>query len=351
MKTTPAVVLTIAVAALGGASCRSTPTASAPTPAAVSPDTWATVDGRTISRDTVDKAYRRTRDLATTLAPEEELTAKLSVLNEIIVQELLIAKAGELKISVPESDLETAYNNAKSNMKEEAFQEELQRRNVTAADMRESLRRELLTQKVLEQEVVSKISVSDQDVSDFFNANKDRFNVKEEAYALAQIVVTPVRDPQPTNRTGDDATTAEQATAKTAMLMERLKGGASFRDLALDFSEDADSASRGGDLGLVPVSRLMQAPPAMRNAVLKKEPGSVTVASLGGTHTIVLVMAHEMPGQRDLSMPAVKDGITQTLKARKEQLLRAAFLTALQSDTKVVNHLARRVVDNKGKVP
>ena len=37
--------------------------------------------------------------------------------------------------------------------------------------------------------------------------------------------------------------------AKVQMLMERLKGGASFQDLAMRYSEDADSAPRGGDLG------------------------------------------------------------------------------------------------------
>ena len=133
--------------------------------------------------------------------------------------------------------------------------------------MREGLRRELLTQKVIEQEVGSKVAVTDQEVSDFFNANRAQFNVPEEGYHLAQIVVTPVRDPQLANRTGDDAATPQAAEAKVQMLMERLKAGASFRDLAVGYSEDPESAPRGGDLGLVPVSRLKQAPPQLRDAV------------------------------------------------------------------------------------
>ena len=50
-------------------------------------------------------------------------------------------------------------------------------------------------------------------------------------------------------------------------------------------------------------------------------------------------------------MPAVRDGITQTLRGRKEQLLRAAYLTAIRSDAQVVNYLARRLVENKGTMP
>src|SRR5678815_3426844 len=100
------------------------------------------------------------------------------------------------------------------------------------------------------------------------------------------------------------------------MLMERLKAGASFRDLAVGYSEDAESAARGGDLGFVPVSRLKQAPPALRDAVLNKAPGSVNVASANGAYTLVLVVAHEPAGQRDLSTPGMKERITETLRGR-----------------------------------
>jgi hypothetical protein len=46
----------------------------------------------------------------------------------------------------------------------------------------------------------------------------------------------------------------------------------------------------------------------------------------------------------------VKDAITQTLKNRKEQLLRTAYLSAARGDAAVVNYQARRVVESSGKV-
>jgi parvulin-like peptidyl-prolyl isomerase len=164
-------------------------------------------------------------------------------------------------------------------------------------------------------------------------------------------VITPVRDTRITNRTGDDAATPQAAAAKVQMLAERLKAGADFRDLALGYSEDADSAPRGGDMGLVPVSQLKQAPPPLRDAVLNKDAGSVNLATMNGAYALVLVLAHEQAGQRDLSLPAVRDGITQTLRGRKEQLLRAAYLTAIRSDAQVTNYLARRLVESKGVMP
>jgi peptidyl-prolyl cis-trans isomerase SurA len=343
-------VLNMLVAVSFAAGCRSTPAPSATPAPAVSPDAWAVVDGRTITRDAVEKAYRRMGNPAQPPSAEEALAAKLSLLNELIVQDILLARARELKIQVPESDIDNAYGDAKKNITDDDFQKELSRRELTPADMREALGRELLAEKVIQQEVGSKVTVTDQEVTAFFNANRAQFNVAEEAYHIAQIAITPGRDPQLANRTGDDAATPQAAAAKAQMIMERLKTGASFGDLAMDYSEDPESAPRGGDLGLVPLSRLKQAPPPLRDAVLKGQPGSARLVSGGGAHTIVLVVSHEPAGQRDLSMPAVRERITQTLRTRREQLLRGAYLTTARSDAEVVNYLARRIVESQGKI-
>jgi parvulin-like peptidyl-prolyl isomerase len=132
--------------------------------------------------------------------------------------------------------------------------------------------------------------------------------------------------------------------------MERLKAGASFGDVAADYSEDPETSARGGDLGLVAVSALKQAPPPLQKAVLGQKPGTVNVATSNGVHTIVAVIAHEEAGERTLSTPGVKEAITETLRNRKEQLLRTAYLSAARNDADVTNHQARRVLEAQGKV-
>jgi peptidyl-prolyl cis-trans isomerase SurA len=309
------------------------------------------VDGREISGDDVEKAYRRTSQGEPPSSEEEVLSAKLGVLNELIVQDILLAKARELKVEVTDAEIDAAFNEGKQNIPDATFQQELAKRNLTAADMRDGIRRELLSQKLLDREVSSKITVSDQDLTAFFEANRAQFNLPETSYQIAQIVVTPVRDANLTNRTGDDATTPEMAERKAQMLMERLKSGAAFADLARDFSEDPQSAPRGGDLGLVPISALNQAPQPLRDAVLKSTPGTVSAVSGGGAHSLVLFVAKEEAGQRDLSTPGIREQLTNTLKQRKEQLLRTAYLSAARSDATVNNVVARRVLETPGKMP
>jgi peptidyl-prolyl cis-trans isomerase SurA len=334
--------------ALLTAACNRTP--AAPAGPTVTADTWVVVNGKAITRQDVDKAYRRSRDAGATASEEEAVLAKIGMLDDLIIQEILLSKATELKVDVPQSELDTAEANAKKNIPDDVFQQQLTQRGLTPADMRESLRRELVTQKVIAHEVTDKITVGDQEITDFFNANKAQFNLPEEAYHLAQIVITPGPDQQLANGTGDDATTPQAAAQKVQMLMERLKAGAPFRELAAGYSEDPETAARGGDLGLVPMSRLQQAPQQLKNAVLGKTAGTVNVAASNGAYTLVLVVSHEPAGQRDLNTPGMKDNLLASLKGRKEQVLRAAFITAARNDAKVEHYLARRLVEAKGVV-
>ena len=317
---------------------------------AVSPDTWAVVDGRQISREEVDRAYRRAQDGQQPLSEEESLAIKLNLLEELILNEILIARAQALKVEVSEKELDDAFNEARKNIPEEAFQQELARRNLTVADMRDGLRRDLIAQKMMEQEITSKVTVTEQEVIDFFNANRAQFNFEEDTFHLAQIVVTPVAEPQIVNRTGDDAATPQTAQAKTAMIMQRLKEGAPFAQLAMDYSEDPESTPRGGDLGFVPLSTINQAPPALRDVVLNVAPGSARVVTQNGVHTIVYVVAKEPAGQRDLSSPGVRDQIMEGLRARREQLLRSAYIAEARSGADITNYLAQRLVENQGKL-
>jgi peptidyl-prolyl cis-trans isomerase SurA len=343
-----AFLLTVAVAG-----CRSNDGSPAARPAA-GPNVWAAVDGRQITRDEVEKAYRREGPTQQQLqqqprAEEQVLNDKLQLLNQMIAQELLIAKAGELKVEVTDTELDNAYNEAKKNITDDQFNKELAGRNLTAADMRDSLRRDMLANKVMEREVVSKVTVTDDEIKQFFEANRSAFNRPEDAYHIAQIVVTPVRANQQVNRSGNDAGSPQEAQAKAQMLMERIKAGASFAELAADFSEDPESAQRGGDLGFVPISQLNRVPAPLRDAVLNAQPGAVNLVGIQGGQTIVLVVAKDTAGQKDPSMPAVREMISNTLKGRREELLRAAFLNSLRNDATVINYLADRIVESQGK--
>jgi hypothetical protein len=80
-------LVVLAAAALASASCQQAAPAPAPP---VSADTWAVVDSRAITRDQVEKAYRRTQDASQALSDDEALTAKINLLNEVALCKFLL---------------------------------------------------------------------------------------------------------------------------------------------------------------------------------------------------------------------------------------------------------------------
>jgi peptidyl-prolyl cis-trans isomerase SurA len=63
------------------------------------------------------------------------------------------------------------------------------------------------------------------------------------------------------------------------------------------------------------------------------------------------LIAKESAGQRELSDPQVQNSIRETLRNRKEQLLRVAYLSVARDESHVVNYLARQVLESAGKLP
>jgi peptidyl-prolyl cis-trans isomerase SurA len=159
--------------------------AAPPAPPAPPADAWATVDGRNIMAAEVDNAFQRTRDLTATLSPEQTHAAKMSLLEDLITQDLLLAKARTLMIDATQAEVDKAVSDAQANVTGEQFQQELSKRGLTTQDLQASLRRDLIVQKVLENEVTAKVAVTEAEITDFFNANRAQFNLAEAGYRLA----------------------------------------------------------------------------------------------------------------------------------------------------------------------
>jgi len=222
-------------------------------------------------------------------------------------------------------------------------------------DQKKALRQQITIQKLINREVVSKITITDQDISGFYAANLAQFNVAEPQYRVADIKITPVKDRQIRNRKNDDAQNDGQAQHKAEALLREIDGGADFAQVAMDYSEDPATAPTGGDLGWLPESSLKnpkQETPELSAAVLGLRPGSVSrvVRSRDGNYHILKLMAREAAGQRSLQDPQVQEAIRSTLRNRREQLLRAAYMAVAREEARVENYYARQVLESAGRV-
>lgn len=317
------------------------------------PDVWATVNGTDIKREEVDKYYRtRVSPEGQEPSQEESLSLKLNILDELINNEILLERAKKLNLVASDGEVEDKFTEMKSPYTEDEFQRQLKDRGITVDDLKSDLRRQQSITKLMNREVVAKISITDQDVTDFYNTNKAQFNVAEPQYRIAQIVITPRKEPVIRNRKNDDATNEAEVSRKVKMLMDRLGSGADFAQLAMDYSEDMNSAATGGDLGYVPESALNQSDPSLKRVVVGLKAGEISqpIVLKDGVRILKLV-TREAPGLRGITDPQVQQTIRDTLRNRKEQLLKAAYLATVRDESKVTNYLARQVIEAAGRLP
>jgi peptidyl-prolyl cis-trans isomerase SurA len=311
------------------------------------------VNGKEITRAEVEKNFR-SRLSADSPAPshEEALSLKLTILDELINSEILLDRASKMNLVASDAEVEDKFTESKSSFTEEEFQRKLEDSGLTVDALKTDIRRQLSIQKLLNREVAAKISITDEDVTNYYNQNRAQFNLAEPQYHIAQIVVTPRLDPSVHNRKNDKATNEAEAGRKAAMLAQKLSAGADFTQLAMDYSEDA-SASTGGDLGYNPESSFNRSDPELKRTVLSLKPGEVSrpIQLRDGRYVIIKLIAKEPAGQRELSDGQVREGIRQMLRDRKEQLLRAAYLTEARNESHVTNYLAEEILESAGKLP
>jgi peptidyl-prolyl cis-trans isomerase SurA len=329
------------------------PVAACKKQTAPAPDVWAVVNGKEIRRDEVEKYFRsRIGPEGQPLSHEESLTLMLNVVDELVSNEILLARAQTLGLVASDGEVEDKFTEFKAPFTEDEFQRQLKDRGLSIEDLKRDLRRQLSVQKLLNREVVSKISITDQDLLDFYNQNRAQFNVVEPQYRVAQIVITPRRNPQVRNRKASDASTDTEARRIAQALYERLREGADFGELAMDYSEDPTTASTGGDLGFIPESSLKQTDVALQRAVLALKPGEFSpIITLPDGLRIVKLIARESAGQREFSDVNVQETIRNILRNRKEQLLRSAYLSSARDAAQVQNFLSRQVLESAGKLP
>ncbi len=90
----------------------------------------------------------------------------------------------------------------------------------------------------------------------------------------------------------------------------------------------------------------------LKKIVMSLKPGQVSPPIvLKDSIRILKLVTREAPGLRGLADPQVQQTIRDTLRNRKEQLLRAAYRAVARDDARVRNYLAEQVLESNGKLP
>ncbi len=321
------------------------------------PDVMARVNGHNILKADVDKYFQnQTAGAEQQPVGEQADSLRLSILRELIDNEIIMRRAEKLGLLATDEEVDRKLNEVKSPFTQEQFDQRLKDKKITMEDFKRDIRRSLTVEKVINKEITSKVSVTDQDITSYYNAHKAEFNLVEAQYHLAQILVTGQPNPQVRNLKNDKAQNDPEAKKKVQMLSNRLDSGEDFASLAMNYSEDPETAGNGGDLGFTPDSALKNTDPTTRDLVMKLRVGQnssvITVTNPQSKqvfgYRFVKLLAKEPAGQRDLGDPRVQQAIREQLRDRREQLLKAAYYEVLRDQAKVDNYYAQQVTEKAG---
>jgi peptidyl-prolyl cis-trans isomerase SurA len=321
----------------------------------------ATVDGHPILQTDIDKLYAA--QLASNAQPQpssadQANSLKLNILRDLIDAQIIEQRAAKLNLTATNDEVDAKYAEMKAPFTEEQWQARLKTSNHTVDDVKHDLRRSLTIDKLLNKEINSKITVTDAEVSAYFNAHKAEFDLNDNQFHLAQIIVTTTAaNPASTagNLQNSKATSEADARKKIQAIKNRLDAGEDFGSLAINFSENAQTASNGGDMGLLSETDL-RSNPIVFDAVAKLKPGQVTEiipfpdksGKLGG-YAIFQLIERAAKGQRDLSDPRVQQNIRQQLHDSRSQLLKTAYFEIRRDQSKVENFLADQIFKDAAK--
>ena len=236
-------------------------------------DVLAKVNGYKVLRSEVDKAYTsQTAGSPQKLSANEDQALRLNLLRQLIDIRLQLQKAEKLGIVATEDEVETKFNQAKAPYTKEEFEKRLKDAGLTEDDFRQEIRHNLTVDKLRNKEIESRISITDADITNYYNQHKADFNLIEPRYYLAHIFVTDQGGPAAA-QIPDKAQNDAQALRKIQVAHNRLESGDDFATVANRYSEDLDTRTNGGELGLTPESQLKGTDQATRDAIMKLKPG------------------------------------------------------------------------------
>lgn len=210
---------------------------------------------------------------------------KSELLEQQLIQKLLMAQAQVDSISVTEEEVENALssqidyfisNIGSQERLEKYFGKSLQE---IKDDMRSPMREKLITEQ-MQQKIVEKIRTTPSEIRNYFKKiPKDSLPDMPDRFELQQIVLQP------------NISDAEKERVRERLREFRdkiLKGEESFNTLAVFYSEDKESATRGGELGYYSRNSL---DPAFAEAAFNLKPGKISkiVESEFGFHIIQLI--------------------------------------------------------------
>ena len=272
----------------------------------------------------LERMAQQNKQLPPAFVQTLEKQFRQQALDGIIVRRLLDEKVKEANIVITEEEVINKITEIAAAQRPPLSLEEFRKKTAQYGqnfdELKQQLQKRMTYQKVMEAQRAGKINITEEDAKKYYDENPTQFEVKEQVRASHILIKPDTNDPDP-----------NQAKAKIQDLLEQIKGGADFAELAKANSA-CPSAAGGGDLKFFPRGKM--APP-FEKAAFALEVGKVSdiVETQFGYH-IIKVTDHKDAGTT--SFEQARDNIIKLLTRKKQSELDNNYIDSLKAAANIV---------------
>jgi len=287
----------------------------------------ATVNGERILMSELDREMRNLLNSYPILGERKNIAelrqARSNILENLIKQELIIQEGRKLNLVPQDKEVEVEYGKIRQRFQsEEQFQEVLKQQGLTEKKLQDNVKRRMILMKVIDTVVKPTAEpVTDKDISDFYEANKEKYKEPEKVHASHILIKVE------TNATDQEKYDAEK---RINEILQQVKSGSDFAELAKKHSQ-CPSASRGGDLGTFGRGQMIK---EFEDAAFSTEVGQISNVVLTdfGYH---IIKVQEKKPEKIMELSIVSDEIKRILTAEKMNTATEKWLQPLKDKSNI----------------
>ncbi|KMP11516.1 hypothetical protein UZ36_04275 [Candidatus Nitromaritima sp. SCGC AAA799-C22] len=309
------------------------------------PEVVATVNGAKLTADLLKRemiAYRlMTSRQGREIQPEDEEKIAQGLLMKAIDTELIYQKGREKKIRIDAATIDREIEQIRSQFPDKKlFLAALAAQRLTMDVLKKNIEKELIKEEFIRMEIAPGVKVDDSQVKSFYKENRESL-IKPATFKISHIYVTVPSPDEGKAETAEDRNRAREiidwvrseARRKIEEAASRLRAGRKFAGVAKEYSEDAETADKGGDLGSVTKDQTL---PEIANVLVKMKAGETSgvIESPFGFHIIRL---NGKEASKPIPLEEVKSDILNHLLKTKTQEMVQDYLSKLRkkSDIKI----------------
>ena len=226
---------------------------------------------------------------------------KKNIINQMVDEKLILSEAKKFDINIEEEVIEDRIEQIKKDFpNEEDFEQALETQDVTLKDLRDRFRNQEIMKKAVDYFVRFEIKIDPIEIKQFYQSHQQEFLHPEEVHVKSIFIRV--------NESGDEYEAEDMA----KMVIERLREGDGFEDLAKSYSQGA-SAEDGGDLGFIEKGQLIK---EIDEVIFSLQPAEFSdVIKVPSGYRIFKI--EEKRPQKQLSFSEVQDSIEDILYRKK----------------------------------